>query len=380
MTERTIAFSLPRWKTTQWLLHAGEDVPDDIRAALVASLFGTLPIFAGGVLNTIAVSLVIALRHPGPLFVGWVVLEVVLCSARLALLVDAHRAARTGRRTQTDWYITLGVLWGASVGYGAFVCLLSGDWVAASLSCLSAAAMVGGICFRNFGAPRLVAVMILLSLGPCCPAAALSGQPIMLLTLLQIPFYVAAMGIAAFRLNKLLVSTMKAERENDRRARHDPLTGLPNRAGLLHAFESLSGARATEDSGTALLYIDLDGFKPVNDQYGHAVGDALLVSVAERLRASLHAGDLVARIGGDEFVLLARISRDMHVSRLADTLIEKVSRPYVLGPAATVKVSASIGIALVEKGADGLGAALQKADAALYLAKAGGKTRWSLAA
>lgn len=286
-----------------------------------------------------------------------------------------------GRRTQTDWYITLGVFWGASVGYGAFVCLLSGDWVAASLSCLSAAAMVGGICFRNFGAPRLVAVMILLSLGLCCPAAALSGQPIMLLTLLQIPFYVAAMSIAAFRLNKLLVSTMKAERENDRRARHDPLTGLPNRAGLLHAFASLTDVQAAaEGCGTALLYLDLDGFKPVNDQYGHAVGDALLVAVAERLRATLCAGDLVARIGGDEFVMLARISHDIHVSRLADTLIEKVSKPYALGPATTVKVSASIGIALVENGADGLDTALQKADAALYLAKAGGKTRWSLAA
>ncbi|OTP73140.1 diguanylate cyclase/phosphodiesterase (GGDEF & EAL protein) with PAS/PAC sensor(s) [Caballeronia sordidicola] len=161
------------------MCYSGPDVPDDIRVALIGSLFGTLPIFAGGVLNTIAVSIAITMREPTPAFIAWVVLEVLLCGTRLVLLVAAHRASRRGQPTYTDVYLLLGVLWGASVGYGAFISILSTDWIAATLSCLSAAAMVGGICFRNFGAPRLVAIMILLSLGPCCIAAAMSKELIL---------------------------------------------------------------------------------------------------------------------------------------------------------------------------------------------------------
>ena len=226
-------------------------MPDDIRSALVASLFGTLPIFAGGVVNTIAVSLVIALRRPTAPFVTWFVIEVILCSARLVLLLMAHRTAASGRRTPTDSYVLLAVLWGASVGYGAFVSILSGDWVAATLSCLSAAAMVGGICFpelrraasRRRDDPALARAVL-------SGRRTLSGQPVLLLVLIQIPFYLFAMSIAAFRLNKLLVSTMKAERENDHRARHDLLTGLPNRAGLVHAIDAMFTRAASRRART----------------------------------------------------------------------------------------------------------------------------------
>jgi hypothetical protein len=128
MPNKVVAFSLPRWPLTIWLLHAGADVPRDIRIALVASLFGTLPIFLGGVVNAVAVSLLVAIRNPSAPFVIWLIMEVVLCCARLFLLISAHRAAASGKRTQTDVYVMLAVLWGASVGYGAFVSMVSGDW------------------------------------------------------------------------------------------------------------------------------------------------------------------------------------------------------------------------------------------------------------
>lgn len=366
MNNQVITFSLPRWRLTRWLLHAGHDVPDDIRSALVASLFGTLPIFAGGVVNTIAVSLVIALRRPTAPFVTWFVIEVILCSARLVLLLMAHRTAASGRRTPTDSYVLLAVLWGASVGYGAFVSILSGDWVAATLSCLSAAAMVGGICFRNFGAPRLVAVMILLSLGPCCPAGALSGQPVLLLVLIQIPFYLFAMSIAAFRLNKLLVSTMKAERENDRRARHDLLTGLPNRAGLVHAIDAMSGGLAPGAHRAAIFYLDLDGFKPVNDRYGHAAGDALLIGVSQRLRACVRACDVVARIGGDEFVLLLPGTDERGGEAVMESIrqLVEVNNQFYSG----MPLSFAMGAATSKDG-ERLEAMLQRADAVMYAEK-----------
>ncbi len=176
--------------------------------------------------------------------------------------------------------------------------MLSGDWVAATLSFLSAAAMVGGICFRNFGTSRLVAVMIFLSLGPCCIGAVLAGEPTLWITLLQIPFYLFAIS-AAWCLNGILVTTMKAEQENDRRARHDELTGLLNCAACSPAAVRLREPGARHDySGAALLYLDLDGFKAINDAYGHEVGDTLLALVARRLCAIAGEDSLTARLGG----------------------------------------------------------------------------------
>ena len=119
---------MPRWRATRWLADAGRDVPDDIRVALIASLYGTLPIFAGGVINTILVALVCAMRLQQPLFVAWVVIELAICLARLCVLVHANRAAPEGRRTYTAHYMALALRGAAGVGYGTFISLASGDW------------------------------------------------------------------------------------------------------------------------------------------------------------------------------------------------------------------------------------------------------------
>lgn len=108
------------------------------------------------------------------------------------------------------------------------------------LASLSAAAMVGGICFRNFGAPRLAGTMILLSLGPIIPGAAFAGEPLFYIVYLQVPMYLAAMTAAAFRLNRMLITTMRAERENSHRAHHDALTGCSiARASSRHSAPDL---------------------------------------------------------------------------------------------------------------------------------------------
>ncbi|KMZ12220.1 diguanylate cyclase/phosphodiesterase (GGDEF & EAL domain) with PAS/PAC sensor(s) [Candidatus Burkholderia humilis] len=275
----------------------------------------------------------------------------------------------------------LAPLWVATVGYGALVSVLSGDWVAATLSFLSAAAMVGGICFRNFGAPRLVAVMIFLSLGPCCIGALLAGEPTLWLTLLQIPFYLFAMSAAAWRLNGMLVSTMKAKQENDRRARHNELTGLLNRAGLFAAVRSCELAETGAPpmfSGSALLYFDLDGFKAINDAHGHEVGDTLLALVARRLRHVSDEGSLVARLGGDEFVIVTPPHADPLA--LADTIVEELAKPFHAdGETTALSIGVSVGIALFDHDHDELDGVLRDADNALYEAKRAGKRRWVMA-
>lgn len=219
MSACVVSDPLPRRSLTRWLIDPGQDVPDAIRNSLFNALYGTLPIFLGGVFNTVIVSGAIAMRHPTPLFIGWALAELLLACIRLPVVLLGLKAIREGRRGPSDLYILLALLWAFSVGFGSFICLMSGDWVLATLACLSAAAMVGGICLRNYAAPRLSAAMIVLSLGPCVIGGILSGEPLMLVTIFQIPAYLGAMTAATFRMNKMLIERMEAELDKDRRAR-----------------------------------------------------------------------------------------------------------------------------------------------------------------
>ena len=158
MTDLGRGAHLPHGYLTRWLVDPGRALPASIRAQLFNSLYGSLPIFLGGVLNTLAVSTVIALRHPEPLFIFWAALELLLACVRVPVLIEGRRAVREGRQGPSDLYIILACMWAACVGYGCLISVLSGDWVSVSLAFLSAAAMVGGICLRNFSAPRLAAV------------------------------------------------------------------------------------------------------------------------------------------------------------------------------------------------------------------------------
>ncbi|GEP01078.1 GGDEF domain-containing protein [Methylobacterium haplocladii] len=376
MRDNPLTYSLPRWRLTRWLADAGRDVPQDIRVALIGSLYGTLPIFFGGVANTIGVAVLIALRIPHPHVLAWLVLEIAICVARLVVLVVAQHAAAAGRRTPTDLTLLLALAWSASLGLGALVSLESGDWVSATLACLSAAGMVGGTCFRNFAAPRLTAAMIALTLGPICIGAAVAGEPILYLSFLQLPFYMLAMTLAAYRLNRMMVATMQAERENGFRAHHDALTGLSNRSGLAAAMEAML---ALPRGPIGLLYLDLDGFKSVNDTYGHAVGDRLLQLVADRLREEAGSDDLAARIGGDEFVVLCEGRSRAELIGLGERLIARISEPYACGPEAPALVSVSVGIAQRPEHGDDMTSLLQAADRALYRSKSMGKGRCTLA-
>jgi diguanylate cyclase (GGDEF)-like protein len=365
-------YSLPRWRVTRWLADAGTDVPDDIRAALIGSLYGTLPVFFGGVANTLVVSAAITLQIATAPFFIWFAFEALCCVTRFAVLAYSRRAALKNRRTPTDVFILLSVAWSVGVGYGVVISIASGDWVAATLACTSASAMVGGICFRNFSAPRLAAAMIIVSLGPTAIGALIAGQYLLFVAFFQIPMYVYAMTAAAFKLNKMLIATMSAERENDHKARHDALTGLSNRTGLDDVI-------ARSSKPLALFFIDLDDFKTVNDTYGHAAGDDLLCMMAERLKRALRPGDMAARFGGDEFVAVAESLTHAGAMEMAERLIAAASSRYELGHGIFVTVGVSVGIAMKPEHGSDLADLLAVADAALYEAKSSGKSRCCMA-
>jgi diguanylate cyclase (GGDEF)-like protein/PAS domain S-box-containing protein len=171
-------------------------------------------------------------------------------------------------------------------------------------------------------------------------------------------------------------------------AEHDPLTDLPNRALFTKRVQhALSGRRASDRGvalrNTAVLFIDLDGFKAVNDSIGHQAGDELLVQAARRLQESVRHGDTASRLGGDEFAALIagdntrdRAARERHILELADRLRTTLSQPYLIG-GNDVRVNASIGVAFADAGL-GAGELLRNADLAMYRAKAGGKGRVEL--
>ena len=159
-------------------------------------------------------------------------------------------------------------------------------------------------------------------------------------------------------------------------ARHDTLTGLPNRQVVLNDFASFLAAMHGQGQDVALLFIDLDDFKTVNDSLGHQAGDDLLIEIARRLRASVRDHDMVARLGGDEFLVLTSAPGiRLHAEGLARRMLGLLSREVMLQDV-PVRVTPSIGVCIARPGQDDdILTLMQQADLAMYRAKAEGRNR-----
>lgn len=178
----------------------------------------------------------------------------------------------------------------------------------------------------------------------------------------------------AFLLKNALAHDLKleeeAKRQSQHRSEHDVLTGLPNRARFLRGLDELLAARQGA-AKVAVLFLDLDGFKPVNDRHGHAAGDHVLTVIADRIRAAIRVSDLAARLGGDEFVIaapLADANAELVVSRMSAALRAAIAEPVEF-KGHRLRVSASIGAALCPRDAGGAEELVHLADQDMYEAK-----------
>ncbi|MFC4518794.1 diguanylate cyclase domain-containing protein [Cupriavidus pinatubonensis] len=154
------------------------------------------------------------------------------------------------------------------------------------------------------------------------------------------------------------------------RASHDSLTGLLNRSAFEELLELAVRAAAASASYAALLYLDSDDFKGINDRFGHAAGDVVLVALAQRIRASVREGDVVARLGGDEFaVLITSLRAAADIVPIAEQILRRVPEPILLPDGTCITASLSIGIAVFPMHAQGSQGLLHAADAAMYGAK-----------
>lgn len=163
-------------------------------------------------------------------------------------------------------------------------------------------------------------------------------------------------------------------------AHTDPLTGIPNRRGLASALDAAVAA-ASDESGIAIFVLDLDGFKQVNDTHGHDAGDEVLVQVARRLREELRRIDLIARIGGDEFVVVATGVGDEHTAmQLGAKMVGACERPFLVGDR-LCRVGLTAGVALAPRDGRDVAVLLRRADAAMYAGKQAGRHcvhRWQV--
>jgi len=177
-----------------------------------------------------------------------------------------------------------------------------------------------------------------------------------------------------------LADLAASNEELSRLARHDHLTGLFNKA-MFHETLKLANARVERSGGMlGVLYIDLDGFKPVNDRFGHDIGDTLLVEVVRRLQSGLRASDVMGRLGGDEFgVILENLKRRGDALKVAGHLLKRLEEPFGADGGERVDISASIGAVVTARTVDNASALVADADRAMYEAKSLGRGRAALA-
>lgn len=318
----------------------------------------------------------------------YVVITAALVATATLRLIGLARYPRSGSLSHSKvrrWELNYGL------GAGAFSIALGslsfraldiddhpGAWISFGLAMSYCVGMVSRAAIR----PWIVMLAAGLLLAPIVAGGLMRPEPAYKLGAVMLVLFWLTLREASRHLSRAFVERIEAKLALAHQANHDPLTGLPNRAAFMHALQgvSASGRRAF-----AVVAIDLDGFKPVNDRLGHHAGDALLRKVAHRLIGCVAEPGLVARMGGDEFMLLLPFDGPEPDAGAAEALargaVEAMARSFTLGQE-TVAIGASAGIALAaaQPGPRDLPSLLERVDAALYVAKHAGGGRWQWAA
>lgn len=363
-------------------------LPELVYRDFVDMLFGMrLPVFGLGLVFVVVATL-FAIEWRDPIIAALAVAAVTVTALRLWTMHAYGRARAAASLAQLKcWELRY------AIGCYAFALLLAGLNVRAltyhqpllQLITVSLVFSFGaGIVSRISVRPKICVASMLLATVPTIVALAVHA-----FTQHETPLHAQLFAIQALLLTMITVLSLQTvgylyrsavqhhttEHDMAHLAKRDALTGLANRLLLRERFQDAT-AKARHKSGRlAIHYIDLDGFKAINDRHGHPAGDILLQQVSERLTATVRAGDTVARLGGDEFVVLQiDVAQDSEAELLARRIIKKLSAPYEID-ATSMRISASVGIAMMPDAGRDLERLLSRADTALYRSKTGGKGR-----
>ncbi|MBU0668998.1 MAG: diguanylate cyclase, partial [Alphaproteobacteria bacterium] len=355
---------------------------DRVRLLLVRTLYTQPTSLAIGAANGAVSSFAAAILSGERLIYILAAVLTVIAAARvgLALYLPAHSVARDARKLESAYEV-------GAFAYSAVLGLIAAASMMLELSAAIQLLMVAntlgygiGICARNAGRPVIALGQLLLVVAPIMIACLMLGGIAMFLLAANMLLLLPAMSsitLNVFRVLRDSIAEAERSQELARRmqvlARTDVVTGLANRAGLNHALvETL--VELPDDGALGLFWIDLDRFKEVNDLLGHQVGDRVLAEIGRRLRASLPAGDTVARFGGDEFVICTRVADKRACERIAGLIQSEITRVIRLDHE-RLEMQASIGIACLPEDGQDADALMKAADLALYHAKANGKNQ-----
>jgi diguanylate cyclase (GGDEF)-like protein len=360
-----------------WLVASPQEQPRDIQNQLLhQSLTKTRTLMVSVVATSLMASIAVVLTA-APWAYAWLLAELLIGCIRLSLMSAFAKAEASGRDRNIIGPVLAGLAAFVVVSAGGYQCVESGQWALISMSAMSIAILVGAVSSRNAGTPRYGLILICILTAPFSLASLTSPIPHLFIIGIQLPLYACGVIFVMLENYKVLLNLYRSEHENRRLAQYDALTGLPNRIMNLKRFdELLAGPPAPSDEmqkELTVFCLDLDGFKDVNDRYGHAAGDALLIALADRLRDSVRTLDFVSRIGGDEFVILLPAISPAEATVIARRIIARVEAPFDVGLQAPVHVGISIGSASAPEDGKTADALLRSADRAMYEAKRRGK-------
>ena len=361
-------------RAAYWLSSTARSDSDQLRGKLIQSVLDRkAPLVVGAaVMAATAITAYVMTGAWWPL--AWLAADLILVCLRLAVIVQSERQPRRPRTDFVPAMLTLGLLWTSLFAAASFACMLSGETVLAVMAAVNTAGVVGGVSSRNAPTPRYAAIVILVCCVPFAVATFLAPYPGMHALAFIVPLWAIGMYVITLQNHTITVRMIRAERVTRKLAMTDALTGLHNRMFL---DEELAGLCRKVDGGPetgfTVLCLDLDGFKAVNDRYGHRAGDILLKAVAGRIMNAIRLQDHACRNGGDEFtVLLPGIGRD-EATFVARRIISSISRPFDIGHDDKAWIGVSIGSAFAPDDGTDPQALQAAADAALYAAKQAGK-------
>jgi len=355
-----------------WLAGGFEAQPPEIQHRLLHQSLARTKTLVVVVTASVLLATLVAVMTAAPWAYAWVLAELLFGGIRLALMRAFLKAEATGRDRNAITPILAGLASFSVLSAGCYQCVASGQWPLISMAGIALASMIGGVSSRNAGTPRFGFLLICILIVPFSLACLMSPVPYVSLIGLQLPLYACGVIFVMFENYKVLLDLYHSEYQNRRLAQCDLLTGLPNRMMNLQRFDELLGPLGTQPDMTVFC-LDLDGFKGVNDRFGHAAGDAVLVGMARRLRDTVRPLDFVSRIGGDEFVILLPAISPAEAADIAGRIIACVQAPFDIGLPAQAYVGISIGSARAPGDGETTDTLLRSADRAMYEAKKRGK-------
>lgn len=354
-----------------------------VRETLVESLYASPQSLVIGALTSSAITMTVAAISGNGLMLGVALTIAAVAAIRIidVMRTPAAPVRPAERPRHQELIYRAGALsYSALLGlFGLLTLIETDDGVLQLLAVTTTIGYAAGIAGRNAGRPWIALSQLCFASLPLVAGLLWSLMPLKaLLAGVILLFIVAMMDITLQTYGVILKATVGAiekaalAEHHAAIARRDDLTGVANRTAFREGFEARLGAVARGEGMLALLWLDLDRFKEINDSFGHLAGNELLATVARRMNEAFGHRDIVARLGGDEFALVCTIRDEEEAAVIGARILDLVALP-VMHDGAPLRVSGSLGVAIAPKDGVDPDCLLKNADLALYRAKDGGR-------